>query len=521
MPNHGLVAAVATLTFVALALAGALSSPAAQNDKKLVEVEFEQAAVQPDGKVVAAGTTPYRTFVARFGVDGRLDKGFGERGIAWPELPESAQAAEAIAIGGSGEVTVSFSKAPAGESDGATLVRLNPEGQPDTGFGSNGVLALAAARAPSIAALPGGAVLVLAGVRSEAAPKDRLLRVKPDGSIDPGFEITSGSPDYGLGTSVQVGPDGKIYVATLKQAVYYPEPPKPRTQKQVVVSRFLPNGDPDPSFGKGGIAAFDSGDDPRPPGLQGGVSGFAVQPDGAVVVLLDLGGAYKTVDYGSRLLRVDGNGSSLTELARPGCSGQVAVGPDGTIYTAASSGPPVYSTGPKQVCFEGFGPSGATHTFSEADRVLALGPDGRVIVSGKIEADRSFASERFLESGTLKGPDRAFGLAFVPALGCLGRNPSIVAQATWTARDEERAVPTGPTRAIGTDGRDVIVGTIYNDQIAGNQGKDLICAGAGIDRVHGGWGPDRIYGGAGQDRLFGGPGRDRLFGGPGRDRIRQ
>lgn len=68
-------------------------------------------------------------------------------------------------------------------------------------------------------------------------------------------------------------------------------------------------------------------------------------------------------------------------------------------------------------------------------------------------------------------------------------------------------------------GKDVVSGGPGNDRIRTGKGNDLLLGGAGRDTLAGGIGDDTLRGGAGGDRLFGNRGNDHLFGGGGRDRL--
>jgi uncharacterized delta-60 repeat protein len=89
------------------------------------------AALQPDGAVVVSGTVwsssmGFRWVVARLGVDGRLDPGFGRGGIV--EVPGTSLNGGGLAAGllSDGRI-VAYGRAPAN----AMLIRLTPQGVPD------------------------------------------------------------------------------------------------------------------------------------------------------------------------------------------------------------------------------------------------------------------------------------------------------------------------------------------------------------------------------------------------------
>jgi Ca2+-binding RTX toxin-like protein len=69
----------------------------------------------------------------------------------------------------------------------------------------------------------------------------------------------------------------------------------------------------------------------------------------------------------------------------------------------------------------------------------------------------------------------------------------------------------------GTPGQDVIAGLGGNDKLSGLAGKDLICGGAGKDKLRGGAGKDTLLGQKGKDTLTGGGAKDVCKGGKGKD----
>ena len=114
---------------------------------------------------------------------------------------------------------------------------------------------------------------------------------------------------------------------------------------------------------------------------------------------------------------------------------------------------------------------------------LAVGPDGRVLVSWSDEGDM--------------GADAVTrGLWITPMLGDAG-NDSMA----------------------GTSGDDMMMGLDGADVMAAGRGEDMQMGGAGQDRILGGRGEDVLMGEAGNDRLLGGAGRDSLTGGAGADQF--
>src|SRR5215469_6444278 len=102
------------------------------------------AALQPDGKIVAAGTNTDATgskitfAIARYNSNGTLDATFDSKGRASVDFGSFNQAAKAVLIQSDGKiVTVGFPDDEASDSD-FWLARLNANGSLDTSFGVGG-----------------------------------------------------------------------------------------------------------------------------------------------------------------------------------------------------------------------------------------------------------------------------------------------------------------------------------------------------------------------------------------------
>lgn len=522
--SRRLAATLIGLSLCAAILLNALLASAAPADRLDSRNAFSAAAFQSDGKVVVPGTTapacetailvgvrcPARAIVARFDRHGHLDPTFGGGdGIVMPELAGDRGQPTGILVGEGGLITVAFADALRdGEGDYSALARLHPDGSPDTSFGEGGVEVLGTPAIESMVALPGGRLLIYGMGRSNPYTADRIMRIERDGSIDPSFAFETVGLGFEDAAGLEVGPGGKIYVAGNTQ---HGSPPDYR---ELAILRFLPDGQPDPSFGKNGVAQL-PGPEETNPGYFTQIEGFGLGPDGRIVISLLRPAPYKAPRNSELVrLRADGSldGTVVAAEART-CGGQVRVEPNGDILTVGVTR--FYSY--YGFCIQEHLPSGALVAESRLHPVGSIGvmavePGGRVIAGGSYGGTPS-QSSGLVSLYSVAGLDREFGLAFLPRLGCKGHNPTEVPSA-----EPEEGIDT--PRAYGTHRRDVIVGTPEADTILGNAGADLICAGAGADRVYGGPGPDRVFGGPGPDRLAGGFGHDHLFGGPGRDRIR-
>src|SRR5262245_12272309 len=178
-------------------------------------------ALQPDGKIVVVGQVSYSTLaLARYRPDGSLDPSFGSGGKLMLSIGDSSFG-YGIAIEPDGKIVI-VGAAAVGSSDGFAVVRLNPNGSPDPGFGSNGVTITKideGSGAWAVALQPDGKI-VAAGYSAQTIGFSRfaVARYDAQGSLDVSFGVngtvtTPGHEYGGLANALAVQPDGKIVVA--------------------------------------------------------------------------------------------------------------------------------------------------------------------------------------------------------------------------------------------------------------------------------------------------------------------
>ena len=257
---------------------------------------FEEAtgvAVEPNGKIVAAGTSDSDFAVARYNRDGSLDPSFGSGGTVITGFgPGSFDEAWGVGIAPGGKIVV------AGESGGDfALVRYDRNGKLDTSFGSGGKVLTNIGGASSDAALavavePNGKI-VAAGHTGTAPFTDfdfALVRYNRDGNVDPSFGsggrvVTAfGVARFDEAWGVAIQPEGKIVAAGLTNA---------SADDEFAVARYDHNGSLDRSFGSGGKImsgsigqeAFDVALEPSGKAIVAG-DGFGTSEDFAVARFL-------------------------------------------------------------------------------------------------------------------------------------------------------------------------------------------------------------------------------------------
>lgn len=153
---------------------------------------FEAAgiALQTDGKIVAAGAAPTCGFmIARYLSDGVLDSSFGTGGLVTTTIGSRCDAAVSVALQPNGKIVAAGRTENASKNFDLALARYNPDGSPDTAFGTGGRIVSAHfsdayAIGASVALQSNGKIVVTGGSFSR---KFRLARYLPDGSPDPSF----------------------------------------------------------------------------------------------------------------------------------------------------------------------------------------------------------------------------------------------------------------------------------------------------------------------------------------------
>jgi uncharacterized delta-60 repeat protein len=254
-------------------------------------------AIQPDGKIVAAGVTyadtvslrPHGNFMlARYTPDGSLDLGFGVGGIVTTGFDrESYDEPYAVALQPDGCIVLGGVSNTGGGmgrlfgADNLALARYLPNGLLDSGFGQGGKIVVdAGSMQESIRDLAldrKGRIVAAGRTNGEQRGNFLIARFLHDGSLDPtfgtsrpGLTITDlGTAEEGL-SAVALAPDGTIVAG----GIVAPEP-----HGDLAVVRYDPTGHFDRSFAHAGVATVETGArDDR-------LRGLALQRNGDAVVV--------------------------------------------------------------------------------------------------------------------------------------------------------------------------------------------------------------------------------------------
>jgi uncharacterized delta-60 repeat protein len=497
-------------------------------------------AVQPDGKVVAAGTTNdlEATAVARYNPDGGLDAGFGEAGIAITDPAGITIRANDVALQPDGKIVVGGSYQSGGPTGTDFMAaRYEQDGELDPTFGDAGIATIDLGTPNDFAdavALQADGGIVLAGDASNPGADIGVTRLDgqgdPDGSFSAdGWEtLDLGAQEFGSDLAIQQ--DGAIVVAgstgTDPSAAVF------------ALMRFLPGGGPDDSFSGDGIQTteFDGSDF---------AEGLVIQPDGKLVAA---GVANNAGDADFALARYttngeldssfSGDGKQKTDFGGGDSASDVALEGDGDIVAAGETN--LDDTGENQdfalARYKGdgnldptFAGDGKQTTGFDSDdnegSAVAIQEDGPIVVAGrsvKESTGADFALARYFgdtepqegscggEDATITGTDEDDELTgtLEPDVIDAGKGPD---QIHGLAGDD---------LICGGGGADEIKGTNGNDDLRGESGADGLRGGKGRDKARGSKGRDTIRGARGRDKLRGGPGGDFIRGGKARDRLR-
>lgn len=438
--------------------------------------------VQPDGKIVAAGVSPIggqgASFaLARYTTDGMPDSTFGTNGTVRAQVlgaPGGNDDAASVALQPDGKMVV------AGTSNsGFGVMRFNANGAIDSTFGNHGGVATTIRggdgvedHGRSVALQADGKIVVTGSSYSFLGGGNAfaVARFDTDGTIDTTFggygtirvPVAGYGPDA-MGYSVAVGPNGKIVLAGYFYNGGY----------RFGLYRYKNNGTLDSTFGSNGIVSN---------GISGGNAGddrgasVSLRPDGRIVVA---GSSSNGSGYAFAAAQYDTNGAPDTTFGTSGTLRMAISGGNGTLDQAASvslapggrivlagssSGNSGSAFALARIDSNGsrdntFGVNGTVRTeltgiFGSANgRSVAIQGDGKIVVAGISYTSMvitSFAVARFNANGTLDNTFNTNGIATTLIAGGVGRDVGLSAAIQSDGKIVVAGVSTGATTtAIG------------------------------------------------------------------------
>jgi len=313
----------------------------------------EGVAIQPNGRIVVAGADR----VARYMRDGHLDDSFAGNGKLHVDVPQLGGGVSDVIVQPGHRIVLAAST----PDEDALLVGLEPNGDLDETFGDAGtaVADLGGDDVPAaMASQPDGSIVAVGRSGEDTA----LVRFSGDGVLDTGFadegafvaDLGDGKLDGG--SDVVVRGDGRIVAsATVRVG----------SGSDMAALRLTSGGEPDGTFGDGGVALLDVAGSPT----AGSAGAHAVA----------LGGGGRILIAGTT-----GDGDEVVErmvVAR--------LEPDGDLD------PDFSADGIRAIEFPGGGGASA--------HALAVQEDGRIVAAGLAgdqlyEPDSDFAAVRLLGS---------------------------------------------------------------------------------------------------------------------------
>jgi uncharacterized delta-60 repeat protein len=190
----------------------------------------EDLAIPPDGKIVAVGTGTGQFEIARYNADGTLDATFDGDGFAFTDFTVGDDSAGAVAIQPDGKIVAAGDAGGPGEYTSAFgLARYNADGTLDTGFDGDGMVVtdftVEDDGASGVAIQTDGRIVAggsagFNGIEASFA----LARYNADGTLDTTFSDdgmvkTSFTAGFDSARGMGIQSDGKIVLAGSAGAV--------------------------------------------------------------------------------------------------------------------------------------------------------------------------------------------------------------------------------------------------------------------------------------------------------------
>jgi uncharacterized delta-60 repeat protein len=382
-------------------------------------------AIQPDGRIVVAGSTRYHPDnygfeVARYMSDGTLDLSFSGDGVVVTHFASpGCAAADSLALQSDGKIVVVGYRG-CGRNERFGLARYLPNGHIDTTFGGDGKVTTSFRKgdcdvASGVAVQADGRIVAVGQAGCATPWAWAVARYLPNGHLDTSFSgdgriRTDFSPTLDIARGVLIQPDARIVVVGQSGMVE-------NGNGRFALARYMPNGTLDSTFsGDGKVQTrFDD------PCSQAEGFAAALQGDGDIVAAGDVGCGLP--EFG--LVRYTPNGHLDTSF-----------GVNGKVHTKPSD-----KTG--QDCV------------GQAEgRDLALQSDGKIVVVGSAGCSNqiTWAINRYNTDGSLDPTFANGGRLNSPVYGCsdcFGEAESVAVQPS-----DGRIVVTG--FSSGADGTAVV-----------------------------------------------------------------
>lgn len=390
-----------------------------------------QSTLQLDGKLLLTGISQGDFAIMRLLPDGTPDPQFGNDGFVLVDYAGNTDRSHAVIVQSDGRIVVAGETQINNQSDFAIL-RLWPDGTPDSTFGINGwtVTDLGTQyEFPNCVALQDDGKIVAAGRRTDPIFSEfAMVRYHPDGRVDSLFGnngiVATSIRDEDEATSIAIEPDGQIILAGYASV---------SASGDFALTRYNEDGTLDKFFGEGGKVITDID------GVNASdfIKAMVLLPDGKILVVGNANNSYFDGQADVGMVRYDQNGILDPEFGVGGIkvtsfgaltnSHGLAVQPDGKILFGGVSNAIMedkrwllarfHSNGTLD---EGFGTAGFTTTKVPGNNDYAtavhIQSDSRVILTGMSGSspDIDFAAARYIADFVLTHT--------VNAISCSGSN---------------------------------------------------------------------------------------------------
>ncbi len=276
----------------------------------------------------AALTLVGTTAVQAANVEGQLDpyfNGDGKLAVYFDAGGQNTDFGRAVAVQPDGKIVVAGTIDMGNGETGIGLARLLPNGAPDPGFGTSGNgkrifhFPNTSATANAVAIQPDGRIVVAGSYEATSGNSQILaIRFNPDGHDTSGFVFVDINDYDDVATSLALADDGSIYLAGYTHYFTFDGP----GDSNFAVVKLTPNMLRDNNFNGDGtkVVYFNQGGDDNDV-----ANAVAVQPDGKLVIAGTVNSGTSESEFG--IARLDGaTGSPDTSFGHlSGYSGQSVI----------------------------------------------------------------------------------------------------------------------------------------------------------------------------------------------------
>lgn len=247
-------------------------------------------ALQPDGKLVVAGTTYTNNdysgedfAITRYNANGTLDTTFGVNGKTTTDFPGLAAVVSAVVVQPDGKILVAGGAFPAFVFAGDfKLARYNPDGSLDTSFGTGGIVTTSfpgqGSYAFALVLQSDGKIIAVGSAKNPANFYDfAAVRYLANGAIDTSFGSggkvrTDFGATFDQARAAVLQPDGKIVAAGF--TIF-----NKCCSQDFAVVRYNSNGTLDTTFDSDGKVLIDFGS------FDQSAYSVLLQPDGKIITV--------------------------------------------------------------------------------------------------------------------------------------------------------------------------------------------------------------------------------------------